>query len=126
MSNTTKSSGLLLGTVIGGVIGAASAILLTPKSGAKMREDLASKYHVINDKMQQLASTVGDKTQEEANKVSEAKGNLTDKVMDVKEKFTDKTSDVKDNVLNAWQDRKEEVKRDAESQRQPFSSYNKN
>ncbi|QGQ99621.1 YtxH domain-containing protein [Paenibacillus psychroresistens] len=133
MENSTKSSGLLLGTLIGGAIGAASAFLLAPKSGAKLREDIANKYHVINDRMQQMATNVGDKTQDIANsvseqstkltdKVSEIRGNVTDKAIDVKDKFTEKTNEVKNNVVNAWQDSKAEVKREADSHRQPFSS----
>jgi gas vesicle protein len=137
MEGSTKSSGLLLGTLIGGAIGAISAFLLAPKSGAKLREDIATKYRVINDRMQQMATTVGDKTQDIvsnvgeqstklSDKVSEIKGNVSDKANDVKDKITDKTCEVKNNVVNAWQDSKAEVKREADSQRQPFSSYNKN
>ena len=37
-----------------------------------------------------------------------------------------KKNDVKDNVVNAWQESKEEVKREAENQRHPFSTYNNN
>jgi gas vesicle protein len=117
MSSITKNRGLLLGTIIGGAIGAASAFLLAPKTGAKLREDIATKYRTINDKMQQMASTVGDNTSKITNRVSEVKGNLTDKA-----------NDISDTVLNAWQDSKEEVKREAENQRQPFSTHinNKN
>jgi gas vesicle protein len=137
MSITTKSSGLLLGTLIGGAIGAVSAFLLAPKSGAKLREDIVTKYRAINDKMQQMtsavgekthemASSVGQKTQSLAGNVSDHTSKLADRVSEVKGNIVDKTSEVKDNVVNAWQDSKEEVKREAESQRQPFSSYNKN
>jgi gas vesicle protein len=139
MSSTTKNRGLLLGTIIGGAIGAASAFLLAPKTGAKLREDIVTKYRNINDKMQQMTSNVGDKTQEMAssvgqkahslaNNVSDHTSKLADRVSEVKGSFTDKANDVRDTVLNAWQDSKEEVKREAEKQRQPFSTHinNKN
>jgi gas vesicle protein len=137
MSSTTKNRGLLLGTIIGGAIGAASAFLLAPKTGAKLREDIATKYRVINDKMQQIASTVGDKTQEVASSVgqktlsladnvSDHTSKLADRVSEVRGSLTDKANDVKDNVVNAWQESKEEVKREAENQRHPFSTYNNN
>jgi gas vesicle protein len=137
MSTSTKSSGLLLGTIIGGAIGAASAFLLAPKTGAKLREDIATKYRVINDRMQhmaaaagdktqELASSVGQKTQNMASSVSDQKDKLVDKVSEVKGNITNKATDVKDNVVDAWRESKEEVKREADSQRQPLSGYNRN
>jgi gas vesicle protein len=116
MSSTTKSRGLLLGTLIGGAIGAVSAFLLAPKSGAKLRKDIATKYRVINDKMQKIAVTAGDKAQEIASSVGQ-------KTQDIEDKIVDKTSEIKDNVVNAWRDSKEEVKREADRQHQPFSNY---
>jgi gas vesicle protein len=137
MSSTTSTRGLLLGTIIGGAIGAASAFLLAPKTGAKLREDIATKYRNINDKMQQLTSSIGDKTQEMASSVgqkahsladhvSDHTNKLADRVSEVKGNLTDKANDISDNALNAWQDSKEEVKHEAENKSQPFSSYKKN
>jgi gas vesicle protein len=53
MSNKGESSftqGLILGTIIGGTIGAVTALLLAPKSGAELRKDIADKSHEIYDK----------------------------------------------------------------------------
>jgi gas vesicle protein len=116
MQSTTKSRGLLLGTLIGGAIGAVSAFLLAPKSGVKLRKDIATKYRVINDKMQKMVATAGEKTQEAAASVGQ-------KTRDIEDKIVDKTSEIKDNVVNVWHDSKEEVKREADKQRQPFSNY---
>jgi gas vesicle protein len=126
LEGSTKNSGLLLGTLIGGAIGAISAFLLAPKSGAKLREDIASKYRVINDKMQKMAATAGDKTQEAATSVRQKTQDIMSNVSEQSTKLADQTSELKNNVVHAWQDSKEEVKREADSQRQPFSNYNKN
>jgi gas vesicle protein len=116
MSSTAKSRGILLGTLIGGAVGVVSAFLLAPKSGEKLRKDIATKYRFINDKMQKMVATVGETTQEAASSVGQ-------KAHDIEDIIVDKTSEVKDNVVNAWQDSKEEVKREADNQRQPFSNY---
>ena len=53
MSNKGESSftqGLILGTIIGGTIGAITALLLAPKSGAELRRDIAEKSHELYDK----------------------------------------------------------------------------
>jgi gas vesicle protein len=122
MEGSTKSSGLLLGTLIGGAIGAISAFLLAPKSGAKLREDIANKYSVINDKMQQMAATAGDRTQDAASSVRQKTQDIASNVSEQSSKLADKTSEIKNNVINAWQDSKDEVKREADSRRQPFSN----
>lgn len=80
MPNDTRSSGILLGTVIGGTVGIIATLLLAPKSGAKMREELANKYHTICDKTKDIASTVGDRTKELVSTVGDSTNNIIDSV----------------------------------------------
>ncbi|HPI19648.1 MAG TPA: YtxH domain-containing protein [Candidatus Kapabacteria bacterium] len=47
-SNYTK--GFLLGAIIGGAVGAITALLLAPKSGRELREDLAVRSSELYDK----------------------------------------------------------------------------
>jgi gas vesicle protein len=120
MSSETKSSGLLLGTLIGGAVGAVSALLLAPKTGEKLREDLGNKYRVINEKMQQMASVVGEKSKDFTSTAEQSKDELTSKIVDETHKLADQVNQTKDNVVNAWKD-KEETKREESYQRQPQS-----
>jgi gas vesicle protein len=94
----TKKSGLLLGIFIGGAVGAVSALLIAPKSGTEMREDLSNKYRSLNDKTQQLAANIGQKTQEIADTISSQTTNLVDKA-----------NETKQNVIHSWQTAKDEV-----------------
>jgi gas vesicle protein len=130
MSSETKSSGLLLGTIIGGAIGAVSALLLAPKTGEKLREELSSKYRVINEKMQQMAAAVGEKSKDIATTVGEKskdfaataeqkKDQLTTQIVNETHKIADQANRSKDNVVNAWKTEKEDTKRDESNQRQP-------
>ena len=44
------TQGFILGTIIGGTIGAITALLLAPKPGAELRRDIAEKSHELYDK----------------------------------------------------------------------------
>lgn len=44
------TQGLILGTIIGGTIGAITALLFAPKSGAELRQDIKEKSAEIYDK----------------------------------------------------------------------------
>lgn len=73
----TNKGGLLLGLVIGGAVGAITSLLLAPKAGSELREDLSNTYRTFNDKTSQLASAVGQKTQDIASAVSEKTRDIT-------------------------------------------------
>lgn len=61
MSNSNGSDftkGLLLGTLIGGMAGAITALLLAPSSGKELREELARKSGDMYDKASDYFTTV--------------------------------------------------------------------
>jgi gas vesicle protein len=62
MSNNVDGKDFLMGAVVGGLLGAMAALLLAPKSGRELREDISNQYESISEKTQQIASTVGEKT----------------------------------------------------------------
>ncbi|HIW31971.1 MAG TPA: YtxH domain-containing protein [Candidatus Paenibacillus intestinavium] len=113
MPNESKSSGILLGTVIGGAMGIVATLLLAPKSGAKMREDLSHQYHSLCDKTKEIASTIGDKTKEIASTVGDTTKDIVESVKEeasglaqhakesnqnIKESFTSGTDGIKDKL----------------------------
>ncbi|OZB96729.1 YtxH domain-containing protein [Paenibacillus sp. XY044] len=63
MKETNKS--LLWGALVGSIVGSVTALLLAPKSGKELRQDIAEG-----------ARTVGGKTQEWAGKVKDTAGNV--------------------------------------------------
>lgn len=46
----TNGKGFALGTLVGGLCGGITALLFAPKSGDKLRKDIAKKYHHTADK----------------------------------------------------------------------------
>ncbi|MFD2880846.1 YtxH domain-containing protein [Paenibacillus rhizoplanae] len=61
------------GIFIGGLLGAAAALLFAPKPGREMRSDLSDKLTVATDKTKEVAGAVTDKTKTIATTVGEKK-----------------------------------------------------
>lgn len=93
----TNKGGLLLGLVIGGAVGAVTSLLLAPKAGSELREDLSNTYRTFNDKTSQLASAVGQKTQDIVSTVS-------DKTQDIVSAVSEKTQEVASAVSEKTKD----------------------
>jgi gas vesicle protein len=72
MANGQRSKDLLLGVIVGGVIGALTALLAAPKSGRELRKDITEQVNTVSEKTQQAVNTVRDKTSEWAEKVQGA------------------------------------------------------
>lgn len=60
----------MLGAIVGGVLGAVTALLLAPKSGKELRADISEQAHQIGEKTQELAGALGARTQVLAKQVS--------------------------------------------------------
>lgn len=82
MSNEKKGKDLLIGAVVGGILGAATALLFAPKSGRELRSDISEQAQAANDKTVQIASTISQKTQEVAKTVSTTTSELYGKAKD--------------------------------------------
>ena len=95
-----ESSGagsFLAGALVGGVIGAAAALFLAPKSGSEMRGDLTTQASHLKDKSIEissvakekatgLTSAAKEKTGEFSKTIQEQSGQLVDKVKSMKSK----------------------------------------
>jgi gas vesicle protein len=72
-------------------------LLLAPKAGSELREDLSNTYRTFNDKTSQLASAVGQKTQDIVSTVS-------DKTQDIASAVSEKTQEVASAVSEKTKD----------------------
>jgi len=68
--NEKSSNRFLLGALIGGVVGAAAALLLAPKSGKEFRITLSNQAGSIMDKSGQFRENVMNKSNEIVSKTS--------------------------------------------------------
>lgn len=67
-----NSKDFLIGTLIGGIVGASVALLLAPKSGKELRSDLNEQALIAKEKGGQLAETAKLKTTDIIEKVKNA------------------------------------------------------
>ncbi|MEC0128113.1 YtxH domain-containing protein [Paenibacillus pabuli] len=69
MKDSNKS--LLWGALIGSVVGSVTALLLAPKSGRELRQDISEGARQVSEKGQELASKVGEQSSQIVSKVKE-------------------------------------------------------
>jgi gas vesicle protein len=58
MAKETDGRNFLLGAVVGGLIGAAAALLLTPKTGREMRKELGRRWDIAKEKGRELMEAI--------------------------------------------------------------------
>ncbi|MCA1056871.1 YtxH domain-containing protein [Rossellomorea aquimaris] len=90
-SNNINSKDFMIGTLIGGIVGAATALLLAPKSGKDLRNDLNEQAIVIKEKSGQWKDTAVEKSNELAAVAKEKSAAFSKTVQEqsntVKDKF---------------------------------------
>jgi gas vesicle protein len=101
MSNKIHGKDFFIGAVVGGVLGALTALVLAPKTGKELRSDISEQYDKISEKTVEIAGTVGTKTQEIAKTVSVQTGEIVDKAKEV--------AGVVVGEVKAWKDSRREA-----------------
>jgi gas vesicle protein len=69
--NNMNGKDFLLGAVVGGLLGAVTALLLAPKPGNELRADLKETATTVSSKTQEIAHQVSERSQEIAHQVGE-------------------------------------------------------
>lgn len=85
-SDEVNSKDFLIGALVGGIIGAAAALFLAPKSGAELRGDVSLQATNLKEKTVDLSSTAREKTSQLSTQLKEKSGPLVDKVKSIKSK----------------------------------------
>ncbi|MCG3089443.1 YtxH domain-containing protein [Sporosarcina cyprini] len=96
---SSSAGSFLLGALVGGVIGAAAALFLAPKTGQEMREDFSEQASqlknksieltsVAKDKATELTAVAKDKTDGLTKTIQEQSGQLVGKVKSMANKTT--------------------------------------
>ncbi|WP_339298120.1 YtxH domain-containing protein [Paenibacillus sp. FSL R5-0623] len=92
------------GIFIGGLLGAAAALLFAPKPGRELRGDLSEKVGIVTDRTKEVATVVSDKATELAKTVSS-------KTSDIAKTVNQGRNDVMDSVRKASADVANEASR---------------
>lgn len=64
MARGSKGKNFFMGAVVGGVLGSVTALLFAPKSGDKVRKDIARKYNDFSDKTQKMVCDMSEQALE--------------------------------------------------------------
>lgn len=100
--NKNKSSkSFIMGAIVGGIVGAVTALLLAPKSGKEMREDINEQAAALKERSLQLKDTAVEKGSEwisiAKEKSSEIAKTVNKQSQQVVEKVKDFTQNIKSN-----------------------------
>lgn len=127
------AKGLLIGSIIGGAVGAVIALLFAPKSGKEFRQDIASKtsefYKKASDYLTELDTRVDEKVWETVNEgkikaqgIIESAKTQAQKILDnaerIVEQAKEKARQVQESVESKIQQVKEATKAGAEAFKQ--------
>ena len=85
-NDEVNSKDFLIGALVGGIIGAATALFLAPKSGAELRGDVTTQATHLKEKTVDLSSTAKEKTSQLSSQLKEKSGPLVEKVKSIKSK----------------------------------------
>ena len=77
---TVNIKDFVIGALVGGIVGAAAGLLLAPKAGRELRDDVAHQAVHLKDKSMELSSTAKEKTTQLSQQLKEQSTQLVDKV----------------------------------------------
>ena len=80
-----------VGAIVGALAGAAIALLYAPKSGADLRQNVASQAETLKDKSMELSSIAKEKTAHLSSQLKEQSTHLVDKVKAITSKEDNST-----------------------------------
>lgn len=108
-TNGINAKDFMIGTLIGGIVGASAALLLAPKSGKQLRTDINEQAHVVKDKTGQLKQTAREKSQQFSEYMTKQSETIKEKMKNVADEVQDEWEDIKEEVEDAVEEVKEEL-----------------
>lgn len=108
-NNNMSGKDFVIGAFVGGIIGACAALLLAPKSGRELRDDLSVGYQTASKKTQEIAKNVGEQTEVIVGKVKEVAEHVKEDVHTWTKGAASTTKEVIEEAEQAVQYVKDEV-----------------
>lgn len=94
------SKDFMIGALVGGMLGAAAALLLAPKAGKELRSDLNEQAEYLKDKSNEFSHLAREKSSNIVRTVSEQSNQVATKVKDL-------TSNLRKDI-DKWRAKEEE------------------
>src|SRR5690625_1105659 len=110
-----NSKDFLIGTLIGSIIGASAALLLAPKSGKELRQDINQGATKVKEKAVEWKDVAYEKGSEWTHQLQEKSKELTEKVKDttgqLQDRFRREVSDQAKDLAEAIDEAADEFER---------------
>ena len=94
-NESSGAGSFLVGALVGGVIGAAAALFLAPKTGSEMRGSLTTQATQLKDKSIEISSVAKEKATELTSVAKEKTGELSKTIQEQSGQFVDKVKSMK-------------------------------
>ncbi len=94
-NESSGAGSFLMGALVGGVIGAAAALFLAPKTGSEMRGNLTTQATQLKDKSIEISSVAKEKATELTSVAKEKTGELSKTIQEQSGQFVDKVKSMK-------------------------------
>lgn len=99
-----KMGGYIRGLVTGVLIGAGAALLLAPKPGQELRDDLAQNASDWKDKATGSGSTLAERAQDLKDRATDLGQTVSDKAQEYKAKGQDAAEEIAQNASDVVED----------------------
>ncbi|NIK13475.1 YtxH domain-containing protein [Alkalibacillus almallahensis] len=106
-----NSKDFMIGTLLGGIVGASVALLFAPKSGKEIREDLNTGAQQVRERADEWKDVAYEKGNEVSQRMRETKGQLQDKVAEMKNQAQGQNDEVAQDIADAIEEATEELER---------------
>lgn len=93
------SKDLFIGGLAGGIIGAVAGLLLAPKAGSELRQDIADTYQDVSEKTQRVASRLGKQGKSVARNVQDRTGDWLDLAKEVVDRLSGQLQEKGEEVI---------------------------
>lgn len=90
-----NSKDFLIGTLVGGIVGATTALFLAPKSGKELRDNIGEQAIIVKEKTGKITNDALEKSNEFAAIAKEKSANLSQAVSDQSSQIMNKVRDLK-------------------------------
>ncbi|KLV21895.1 hypothetical protein CHH55_16330 [Niallia circulans] len=110
-NESSSSKDFLLGAIVGGVVGAATALFLAPKPGRELLHDLNGQAGMLKEKGIELTDTVKEKGSEFISIAKDKTGKISNTVTKTSAEIMDKVKNTKgqENMSARFDELKEEA-----------------
>jgi gas vesicle protein len=109
-NHNINSKDFIIGALVGGIVGAASAFLFAPKSGKELRSNLNDHASSFREKTEHLAAAAKERGEDIAETAKTVSSEISEAVLDqtgeLKEKVQETTSEMQDKVQEKVQELK--------------------